>query len=161
MFSTIMWASEAIPLFVTSTLVPFLLVVFRVIRSDGEDPVPLSTPDATKHIFSIMLLPTIMLLIGGLTISAALNKTNIDQMLITCLLKMAGSKPQTVLLAFMAMSCFASMWISNIAVPALCFTLIRPILRILPARASFAPCLILGIALAANIGGQSSPISSP
>ncbi|KAG8220316.1 pyridoxal phosphate-dependent transferase [Butyriboletus roseoflavus] len=47
-FSTIMWASEAIPFFVTSTLVPFLLVVFRVIRLDGEDPVPLPTPDATK-----------------------------------------------------------------------------------------------------------------
>jgi len=74
---------------------------------------------------------------------------------------MAGSKPQTVLLAFMFVSCFASMWISNVAAPALCFTLIRPILRTLPARASFAPCLVLGIALAANIGGQSSPISSP
>ncbi|KAF8547919.1 hypothetical protein OG21DRAFT_1599587 [Imleria badia] len=82
-------------------------------------------------------------------------------MLITRLLSMAGSKPRTVLLAFMAVSCFASMWISNVAAPALCFTLIRPILRRLPARASFAPCLILGIALAANIGGQSSPISSP
>ncbi|KAF8547929.1 Sodium/sulfate symporter [Imleria badia] len=161
MFSTIMWASEAIPLFVTSTLVPFLLVVFRVIRSDGEDPVPLSTPDATKHIFSVMFSPTIMLLIGGLTISAALSKTNIDRMLITRLLSMAGSKPRTVLLAFMAVSCFASMWISNVAAPALCFTLIQPILRTLPAGASFAPCLILGIALAANIGGQSSPISSP
>ncbi|KAF8442031.1 SPX domain-containing protein [Boletus edulis BED1] len=160
-FSTIMWASEAIPLFVTSTLVPFLLVVFRVIRSDGEDSVPLSTPDATKYVFSVMFSPTIMLLVGGLTIAAALSKTNIDRMLITRLLSMAGSKPRTVILAFMAVSCFASMWISNIAAPALCFTLIRPILRTLPARAPFAPCLILGIALAANIGGQSSPISSP
>ena len=93
-----------------------------------------------------MFSPTIMLLIGGLTISAALSKTNIDRMLITRLLSMAGSKPRTVLLAFMAVSCFASMWIrcalsfiylfsrssgglartfSNVAAPALCFTLIR------------------------------------
>ncbi|KAH0833368.1 hypothetical protein J3R83DRAFT_12469 [Lanmaoa asiatica] len=158
-FSTIMWASEAIPLFVTSTLVPFLLVVFRVIRSDGEDPVPLSTRDATKYIFSVMFSPTIMLLIGGLTISAALSKTNIDRMLITRLLSMAGSKPKTVLLAFMAVSCFASMWIR--CAPIFVFIQFTPILRTLPARASFAPCLILGIALAANIGGQSSPISSP
>ncbi|KAF8416475.1 SPX domain-containing protein [Boletus edulis BED1] len=99
-FSTIMWASEAIPLFVTSTLVPFLLVVFRVIRSDGEDPVPLSTPDATKFVFSVMFSPTVMLLVGGLTISAALSKTNIDRMLITRLLSMV-------------VSCFASMWISS------------------------------------------------
>ncbi|KIK96294.1 hypothetical protein PAXRUDRAFT_318928 [Paxillus rubicundulus Ve08.2h10] len=158
-FSTIMWASEAIPLFVTSTLVPLLLVVFRVIQSpDGK---PMSTPDATKFVFSVMFSPTIMLLIGGLTISSALSKTNIDRMLITRILSLAGSKPRTVLLSFMGVSCFASMWISNVAAPTLCFTLIRPILRTLPPRASFGPCLILAIALAANIGGQSSPISSP
>jgi len=61
----------------------------------------------------------------------------------------------------MGVSCFASMWISNVAAPTLCFTLIRPMLRTLPPRSTFAPCLILAIALAANIGGQSSPISSP
>ncbi|KAF9230363.1 SPX domain-containing protein [Melanogaster broomeanus] len=158
-FSTIMWASEAIPLFVTSTLVPLLLVVFRVIQSD--DGTPMTTSNATKYIFSVMFSPTIMLLIGGLTISSALSKTNIDRMLITRVLSLAGTKPPTVLLSFMGVSCFASMWISNVAAPALCFTLIRPILRTLPPGASFAPCLILAIALAANIGGQSSPISSP
>jgi len=56
---------------------------------------------------------------------------------------------------------FSSMWISNVAAPTLCFTLIRPILRTLPPKASFGPCIIIAIALAANIGGQSSPISSP
>ncbi|KAH7884888.1 SPX domain-containing protein [Phlebopus sp. FC_14] len=160
-FSTILWASEAIPLFVTSTLVPLLLVCFRVIRADADDNTPLTTPEATKYIFSVMFSPTIMLLIGGFTISSALSKTNIDRMLITRVLSFAGTKPRNVLLAFMGVSCFASMWISNVAAPTLCFTLIRPILRTLPAKASFAPCLILAIALAANIGGQSSPISSP
>ena len=46
-FATIMWATEAIPLFVTSILIPLLLVVLRVIRSpDGKER--LETPDATK-----------------------------------------------------------------------------------------------------------------
>ncbi|KAF9021958.1 Sodium/sulfate symporter [Hymenopellis radicata] len=157
-FCTILWATEAIPLFVTSLLVPLLVVCLRVIR-DGEDG--LAPPDATKYIFSVMFSPTIMLLIGGFTISSGLSKTNIDRILITRVLHLAGSKPRTVLLAFMGVSCFASMWISNVAAPTLCFTLIRPILRTLPPKSSFAPCLILGIALAANIGGQSSPISSP
>jgi len=102
-----------------------------------------------------------MLLIGGFTISSALSKTNIDRVLITRVLSFAGTNPHRVLLAFMGVSCFASMWISNVASPTLCFALIRPILRTLPPRTSFAPALILGIALAANIGGQSSPISSP
>lgn len=158
-FSTILWATEAIPLFVTSICVPLLLVCLRVIRDD--DDTALSTPAATKYIFSVMFSPTIMLLIGGFTISSALSKTNIDRILITRVLSFAGTRPSSVLLAFMGVSCFASMWISNVAAPTLCFTLIRPILRTLPPGSAFAPALILAIALAANIGGQSSPISSP
>ncbi|KAJ8077599.1 low-affinity phosphate transporter [Marasmius tenuissimus] len=158
-FCTILWATEAIPLFVTSMMVPLLLVSLQALR--GPEQEHLSPKDATKFIFSVMFSPTIMLLIGGFTIASALSKTNIDRILITRVLALAGTKPRTVLLAFMAVSCFASMWISNVAAPTLCFTLIRPILRTLPPKTSFAPCLILGIALAANIGGQSSPISSP
>ncbi|TFK24815.1 SPX-domain-containing protein [Coprinopsis marcescibilis] len=158
-FCTFLWATEAIPLFVTSLFVPLLLVLLRVIRNEEGDR--LATPAATKYVFSIMFSPTIMLLIGGFTISSALSKTNIDRILITRVLNLAGSKPSTVLLAFMGVSCFASMWISNVAAPTLCFTLIRPILRTLPPKSAFGPCLILAIALAANIGGQSSPISSP
>lgn len=160
-FSTVLWATEAIPLFVTSILVPLLLVIFRVFISTDGQGTRLTTPEATKFVFSQMFSPTIMLLIGGFTIASALSKTNIDRVIITRLLSLAGTKPSIVLLAFMGVSCFASMWISNVAAPTLCFTLIKPILRNLPPKASFAPCLIMGIALAANIGGQSSPISSP
>lgn len=48
MYATLLWATEAIPLFVTSMFVPLLLVVLRTIRSpDGER---LSTEDATKYV---------------------------------------------------------------------------------------------------------------
>ncbi|KAG6905174.1 hypothetical protein DXG01_004419 [Tephrocybe rancida] len=123
MFCTFLWATEAIALFVTSMFVPLLLVVLQVIRDDAGNVMP--RPDATKWVFSVMFCPTIMLLIGGFTISSALSKTNIDRFLITKVLSLAGSRPSTVLLAFMGVSCFASMWISNVAAPTLCFTLIR------------------------------------
>ena len=58
-----------------------------------------------------MFSPTIMLLIGGFTIAAALSKTNIDRVLITRVLAFAGTRPSVVLLAFMGVACFASMWI--------------------------------------------------
>ncbi|CAE6454918.1 unnamed protein product [Rhizoctonia solani] len=160
-FATILWATEAIPLFITSMGVPLLVVSLRVIRGPEPEWKQLSAEEATKYIFSVMFSPTIMLLIGGFTIASALSKTNIDRVLITRVLSIAGTRPSVVLLSFMAVSCFASMWISNVAAPTLCFTLIKPILRTLPQGSSFAPCLILAIALAANIGGQSSPISSP
>ncbi|KAF8992371.1 SPX domain-containing protein [Cyathus striatus] len=108
-FCTVLWASEAIPLFVTSLFVPLLLVLLRIVK-DGEGN-RMSTPDATKFIFSQMFSPTIMLLIGGFTISSALSKSNIDRVLITRVLALAGTRPSTVLLAFMGVSCFASMWI--------------------------------------------------
>ena len=65
----------------------------------------------SSFVFSNIFSSTIMLLIGGFTISSALSKTNIDKLLITRVLSMAGTKPPNVLLAFMAVSCFASMWI--------------------------------------------------
>ncbi|KAJ7816533.1 SPX domain-containing protein [Mycena olivaceomarginata] len=151
----------AIPLFVTSLMVPLLLVCFSVIRDDQGTS--LSAPDATKFIFSVMFSPTIMLLIGGFTISSALSKTAIDRVLITRVLSLAGTRPSTVLLAFMGVSCFARAddGRSNVAAPTLCFTLIRPILRTLPPKSSFAPCLIRWTRPSAGVNGSSSrsPVS--
>lgn len=47
-FCTILWATEAIPLFVTSLAVPFLAVVLRVLRSDDEEDRRLSASEGTK-----------------------------------------------------------------------------------------------------------------
>ncbi|ORY69413.1 SPX domain-domain-containing protein [Leucosporidium creatinivorum] len=160
-FVTIFWALEIVPLFVTALMVPFLVVVLRVLRSsDGEDR-RLSASESTKYIFGQMFSPTIMLLLGGFTLAAALSKQNIDKVLATKVLSLAGTKPKSVLLAYMCVACFASMWISNVAAPVLCYSLIQPILRTLPPQAPFSKSLILGIALASNIGGMASPISSP
>ncbi|GAA5954427.1 hypothetical protein JCM21900_006807 [Sporobolomyces salmonicolor] len=160
-FVTIFWALEIVPLFVTALMVPFLVVVLRVIRSaDGEDR-RLTSVEATKYIFGQMFSPTIMLLLGGFTLAAALSKQNIDKVLATKVLSLAGTRPRSVLFAYMCVACFASMWISNVAAPVLCYSLIQPILRTLPSKSPFSKSLILGIALASNIGGMASPISSP
>lgn len=44
-------------------------------------------------------------------------------------LSRVGRKPHNVLLASMFVATFASMWISNVAAPVLCFSLVQPILR--------------------------------
>lgn len=161
LFCTILWATEAIPLFVTSFFVPFLVVALRLIKStDGQDT-RLSASDATKYIFSQMFSPTIMLLIGGFTIAAVLSKTRLDVMTATRVLNAAGTRPSVVLLCLMCVATFASMWISNVAAPTLCYALIKPITDELSPKSIFSRCLILAIALASNIGGQASPISSP
>ncbi|KAJ3116781.1 low-affinity phosphate transporter [Phlyctochytrium bullatum] len=162
-----LWALEVIPLFVTSLVIPVLVVMLRVMRSpvpthDGQvGYIRLPADQAAKRVFSEMFSPVIMLLLGGFSLAAALSKHHIAKGLASIVLDKAGSEPHYVLLANIFVSTFASMWISNVAAPVLCFSLIMPILRNLPSRSPYAKALVLGIALAANVGGMASPISSP
>ncbi|CAI2167488.1 1871_t:CDS:2 [Funneliformis geosporum] len=158
-FASLLWATEVIPLFVTSLAVPLLVVCLRVLRDDHDNR--LCANDAAKQIFQAMFSPVIMLLLGGFAIAGALSKYHIAKMMATFVLSKAGTKPSFVLLANMFVATFASMWISNVAAPVLCLSLIQPILRNLPPNSNFGRCLILGIALASNVGGMASPISSP
>ncbi|GAB5588757.1 low-affinity phosphate transporter [Umbelopsis nana] len=160
-FASLLWASEIMPLFVTALLVPLLVVMLQVMRSDDGHYTRLPAPDATKRVFAQMFSPVIMLLLGGFAIAGALSKYGIAKSMATFVLAKAGTRPSRVLLVNMFVATFASMWISNVAAPVLCFSLIHPILRTLPVNSTFGPCLILGIALASNVGGMASPISSP
>nr|POE90667.1 putative transporter c3b8.04c [Quercus suber] len=115
----------AIPLFVTSLLVPLLVVVLRVVREDAKPHARLTSKAAASYIFAAMWTPVIMLLLGGFTIAAALSKYNIAKMMATFVLSKAGTKPRNVLLTSMGVAMFASMWISNVAAPVLCFSIIQ------------------------------------
>ncbi|KAG0371875.1 low-affinity phosphate transporter [Mortierella sp. AD032] len=154
------WATEVFPLFATALLVPLLTILCQVMR-DPTTKATLSTTAATKVVFGYMFSPTIMLLLGGFTIASALSKFGIAKAIASAVLSKAGTDPKWVLLANMFVATIASMFISNVAAPVLCFSLIQSILRTLPHKSTFGPCLIMGIALAANVGGMASPISSP
>lgn len=160
-FVSLLWATEAIPLFVTSLLIPFLCVVLNVVREDAPPYARLSSADATKYVFSSMWSSVIMLLLGGFTVAAALSKCRIDKRIATFVLSKAGTQPRTVVLANMLVAAFASMLISNVAAPVLCFGIIEPMLRNLPNGSDMSKAVIMGIALASNIGGMLSPIASP
>jgi phosphate transporter len=109
---------------VTSLLVPFLAVILRVVRSDQKPHNRLDSKAAATYVFASMWTPVIMLLLGGFTIAAALSKYNIAKMMATFVLSKAGTKPRTVLLTSMFVAMFASMWISNVAAPVLCYSII-------------------------------------
>ncbi|RCI02879.1 low-affinity phosphate transporter [Rhizopus stolonifer] len=154
-----MWATEAIPLYATSCLIPFMIVPLGIMRdSSGAS---MTAKAAAKAVFASMFSGTIMMLLGGFALAAALSKYGIAKAFASHVLSRAGTRPHWVLLAIMFVSGFLSMFISNVATPVLCFSLIDPILRTLPDRSRVAPCLILGIALSSCIGGMTSPISSP
>lgn len=158
-FAAVMWATEAIPLYATSLLIPFLIVPLGILRND--DGSPMYAKAAASQVFHSMFSGTIMMLLGGFSLAVALSKYGIAKAFASHVLSRAGTRPRWVLLAIMAVATFLCMWISNVATPVLCFSLIDPILRTLPDDSPVAPCLLLGIALASCIGGMTSPISSP
>jgi anion transporter len=161
-FVSMLWATETIPLFVTSLLIPFLSILLRVVKDEDRPPYKrLDAKEASKAIFSAMWTPVIMLLIGGFTLAAALSKCTIDKKLATFVLSKAGTSPKTVLIANMFVAAVASMLISNVAAPVLCYSIIEPMLRTLPSDSNMSKAVIIGIALASNIGGMLSPIASP
>lgn len=118
---------QTIPLFVTSLLIPFLSVLLNVVRDEGSGKHHhrLNSKDATTAIFAAMWTPVIMLLLGGFTLAAALSKCRIDKRLATLILSKAGTQPRTVLIANMFVAAFASMLISNVAAPVLCYSIIE------------------------------------
>lgn len=112
-------------MFVTSLLIPFLVVVLQIARTDEAPHTRLHPKDATKYVFAAMWTPVIMLLLGGFTIAAALSKYHIAKLMATYFLSKAGTKPRTVLLTNMFVAMIASMWISNVAAPVLCFSIVQ------------------------------------
>ncbi|KAL4971605.1 SPX domain-containing protein [Aspergillus desertorum] len=160
-FVSLLWATEVIPLFVTSLLIPFLVVLLGIMKSDEKPYKRLGPKEATTVAFGAMWTPVIMLLLGGFTIAAALSKYDIARRMALFVLSKAGSNHRVVLLTNMFVSMFLSMWISNVASPVLCYSIIQPLLRNLSPDSNFAKALVLGIALAANVGGAASPIASP
>lgn len=157
--ASLLWATETIPLFVTSLLIPLLIVILDVLKN--QDGSVMSTVDSSKFILGSMWNSVILLLLGGFTLAASLSKYHIAKLISTWILSKAGTNPSVVLLTIMGVALFASMWVSNVAAPVLCFSIIQPLLRTLPKGSQFTNALILGIALASNIGGMASPIASP
>lgn len=158
-FASLLWATETVPLFITSLIIPFLIVLLNVIKDDNGNV--LDTVETSKYILSCMWNSVIMLLLGGFTLAAALSKFNIAKIISTWILSKAGLNPNIILLTIMFVALFTSMWVSNVAAPVLCFSIIQPLLRTLPQNSNFCKSLILGVALLSNIGGMASPIASP
>ncbi len=104
---------------------PFLAVLLKVVRNPAKPHARLGSKEAASFIFSAMWSPVIMLLLGGFTLAAALSKCKIDKRIATFVLSKAGTRPSTVLLATMLVAAFASMLISNVAAPVLCFSIIE------------------------------------
>jgi phosphate transporter len=153
-FCSILWATGAVPLWLSSLCVPMWAVVLDVIPG-------FSYKDIGKFIEQSTMNSTVFLTMGGFTIAAALKATEMDKRLATMILKKATSHKAIFLLVCSFLNAFIAMWISNITSTMIVVTLVGPTLRSLPTESNYAKAVVLSIAVGGNLGGMLTPLASP
>ena len=76
-----LWALEGVPLYVTSLMIPVIVVWFKILPA-ADGVTPLSASDAASVISQQFWSPTIFLFLGGFTIAAALEKYGLNRALV-------------------------------------------------------------------------------
>eukprot|EP00928_Gymnodinium_smaydae_P061142 TRINITY_DN45299_c0_g1_i1.p1 TRINITY_DN45299_c0_g1~~TRINITY_DN45299_c0_g1_i1.p1 ORF type:complete len:569 (-),score=139.59 TRINITY_DN45299_c0_g1_i1:318-1907(-) len=158
-FVCILWATEAIPLWVTSLTIPMLIVVCDIIlKAHGA---PMSAADAATRELAKLADPNVILLMGGFTIAGALHKYGIDlRLAIRIQGLVGGGAPKLYIFAMMWVGFIISMFCNNVAAPVVTFFFATPVLHRVHDR-RYCCCMVMAIAFACNIGGMPTPIASP
>ena len=142
----VFWLTEFFPLFVTSLLIPVVLVFSGVAGPQM----------AMEPFFS----PIIVLFFAGFLMAEALRSSGLDQRVAIGIVAKAGKSPATLFAALMCTSAFLSMWMSNTAAVAVLTPIALAITE--PLRhLGYRKAVVLGIAYAGTLGGVGSAIGTP
>jgi sodium-dependent dicarboxylate transporter 2/3/5 len=146
----VLWVSEVIPLYITSLLSSFLLIV---VAGFGA-----------QEIFQPYFDPVIVLFLGGFILARAMQKYDLDSFIATTLLRRIGPNPYIFILGLMIVTAFLSMWMSNTAAAAIMIPICIVVLKengICSQTSHFAKGCVLAVAYAATIGGLATIVGSP
>jgi sodium-dependent dicarboxylate transporter 2/3/5 len=163
--AALFWVLEPIPIYATSILLitlELLLIsdsafIFFKDHGDGNFGVSMSH----QEIMSTFASPVILLFLGGFFLATAATKYRLDQNIAGVLLKNFGDKPKWVLLGLMCITAVFSMFMSNTATTAMMLSILIPVLKFFPAQDKARTAFVLGIPIAANLGGIGTPIGTP
>ena len=154
-----LWITEAVPAFAVA-----LLIIGLQIVTLGRPGGPLLAADDAKGWEMFVrpwASPPMWLFFGGLVLAAAATRTGVDRHLAGRVMRWSGGRAQMLLPAMMGLAFVLSMFISNTATTALLLVMLRPALNSLPTGSHTARSLLLGLAVAANLGGMGTLIGSP
>ena len=150
-----MWLTEAIPPFAVS-----LFIIAYLVFTLGNKYLN-SAPENISKYAQTFSSSVIWLLLGGFFLAAAMTKTKLDEALFRFTLKISGTNPRNLLIGLMFTTMVASMLMSNSATTAMVIAAVMPLLTSLGKSSGFSKALLLGIPIAASIGGMATIIGTP
>lgn len=149
-----LWVTEAVPAFAVGLLIMGYLVYVL------GTPWGLETARDPSPYLDTWSSPVIWLLMGGFFMAAGLSRTGLDRQVFSFALRLAGSRPDRVLLAVMLTTAIASMFLSNTSTTAIMIGAVMPFVNRVGPEEPFARSLLLAIPLAAAVGGMGTIIGS-
>ena len=148
------WITARIPMGVSSLLPMALFPLYGIMSG--------------KQTAAFYMNNILMIFIGGFLVAAAMQKWDLHKRIALSILDKVGGSPRRVLLAFIAISGFLSMWISNTATTIMMVSIAVALIINLEEKISdkkqidsFAMAVLLGICYAANVGGMATIVGTP
>ena len=149
-----LWITEAVPAFAVG-----LLIMGYLSFALGTTLIHPEPWDVRPYL-NTWSSPVIWLMLGGFFMAEGLSRTGLDRQLLSMAVRPAGKLPGRVLLAVMLTSALASMFISNTSTTVLMIGAVIPLVRRLGPDEPFGKALLVGIPMAASVGGMGTIIGS-
>jgi solute carrier family 13 (sodium-dependent dicarboxylate transporter), member 2/3/5 len=149
----IWWITEAIPLYVTALLPMLLYPLLGILKAGKTAPIYFNS--------------TIFLFLGGFMIALAMEKWKLHKRIALFIIRAIGGGPSRIVLGFMLVSAFLSMWISNTATVIMMLPIALAIILQMEEKyqksdtKNFSTALLLGIAYASSVGGIATLVGTP
>jgi sodium-dependent dicarboxylate transporter 2/3/5 len=151
------WITDVIPVYVTAMLP---LALFPLLGTATVEEAAGAYGD-----------PLIFLFFGGFILALALERWGLHRRVALTVLRSVGSRPDHVIGAFMGITAFISLWVTNTATTLMMLPVALSVADTLaesqpagrpadPRTANVATALMLGVAYAASIGGMGTMIGT-